>query len=86
MVLEQLAPICKREKSSFHNRGFFPLEASFPALDGGADRLSTEAFFPWSDLVCSLSTPASYSSLPVPPPRRDGDAPAVDLMASQTDF
>ena len=53
MVLEELAPICKREKSSIHNRGFFPLEASFPALDGGADRLSTEAFFPWSDLVCS---------------------------------
>ena len=44
VVLELLAPICKREKSNTHSRGFFLLEASFPALDGGLDRLCTEAF------------------------------------------
>ena len=48
MVLELLAPICKREKSSIHSRGFFPPEVPFPALDGDIDRLSTEAFLPWS--------------------------------------
>ena len=39
MVLELLAPICKREKSGIHSHGFFPPKASFPALDGGVDRL-----------------------------------------------
>ena len=46
VVLELLAPICKREKSGIHSCGFFPLEASLPALDGSGDRLSTEAFLP----------------------------------------
>ena len=87
MVLELLAPICKREKSGIHSRGFFPLEASFlEALDGGVDRLSTEAFLPWSGLACPLLTQASYSSVPVLSPRQGGDAPGVDLMASQIDF
>ena len=49
VVLELLAPICKKEKSSIHSRSFFPPEASLPALDGGVDRLSTEAFLPWLD-------------------------------------
>ena len=87
MVLEMLAPIRKRGKSGIHSHGFFfPLEASFPALDGGVDRISTKAFLPWSGLVCPLQTQASYSSLPVLPSRQGGDAPGVDLMASQIDF
>ena len=69
MVLEMLAPICKREKSGIHNHGFFPLEASFPALDGGVDRLCTEAFLPCSDLVCPLLMQAPYSPLLVLPLR-----------------
>ena len=84
--MELLAPICEREKSSIHSRGFSPPEASLPAVDGGGDRLSTEAFLPWSDLVCPLLMQASYSSLPVLPQRRTGDALWVDLMASQIDF
>ena len=63
---------------------FLP-EASLLALDGGVDRLYTKAFLPWSDLVCPLPMQATYSSLPVLPPRWDGDAPGVDLMASLTD-
>ena len=62
----------------------FLLEASLPALDGGVDRLYTKAFLPWSDLVCPLSMQATYSSLPVLPTRRGGNAPGVDLMASLT--
>ena len=64
---------------------FLP-EASLPALDGDVDRLSTEAFLPWSDLACPLLTQAPYSYLPVLPPRRGGDASGIYLMASQTDF
>ena len=86
VVLELLAPICKREKSSIHSHGFFQPEASFPALDGGVDRLSTKAFLLWLDIVCPLPTQASYSSLPVLSPRRGGDARGVELMASQTDL
>ena len=65
VVLELLAPICKREKSGIHSRGFFPPEASLPGLDGGVDRLSTEDFLPLLDLVCCLPTQVPYSSLPV---------------------
>ena len=86
MVLEPLASICKREKSSIHSHGFFPSKVCLPAPDGGVDRLSTKAFLPWSDLVCPLPTQAPYSSLVVLPPRRGEDAPRVDLMASQTDL
>ena len=56
VVLGLLDPICKREKSGLHSRGFFPLEASLPALDGGVGRLFTEAFLPWSNLVCPSLT------------------------------
>ena len=86
VVLKLIAPIHKREKSGIHSCGFFPLEASFPALDGGVDRLSTETFLPWSNLVCPLPTQASYSSLPFLLPRWDGDALGVDLIASQIDL
>ena len=86
VVLELLAPICKREKSGIQSHGFFPLEASLPALDGGVDRLSIKTFLLWSDLLCPLQTQASYLSLPVLPPRQDGDTPGVYLMASQIDF
>ena len=86
VVLELLAPICKREKSGIHSRSFFPLEVSFLALDGGVDRRSREAFLPWLDLVCPLPMQVSYLSLPVLPPRLGGDAPGVDLMASQIDL
>ena len=63
----------------------FLLEASLPALDGGVDRLYIKAFLSWSDLGCPLPMQATYSSLPVLPPRWDGDVPGVDLMASLTD-
>ena len=63
----------------------FLLETSLPALDGGVDRLYTKAFLPWSNLVCPLLTQATYSSLPVLPPRWGGDAPGVDLIASLND-
>ena len=64
-----LALICKREKSGIHNHGFFPLEASFPALDAGVDRLCTEAFLPCSDLVYPLLMQAPYSPILVLPLR-----------------
>ena len=61
-------------------------EASFPALGRGVDRFSTKAFLPWSDLVCPLPMQLPNSSLPVLPLRWGGDAPGVDLMASQIDL
>ena len=86
MVLELLAPIGKREKSGIHIHGFFSLKVSLPALDGGVDRLSTEVFLPWLDLFCPLLMQEPDSSLLVLPLRWGGDAPGVDLMASQIDF
>ena len=86
VVLELLAPICKREKSGIHSCGFFPPEASLPRLDGGVDRLSTEDFLPLLDLVCRLPTQVPCSSLPILPLRWGGDAPRLDLMASQVDL
>ena len=53
---------------------------------GGRDRLSAEAFLPCSDLVCPLPMQVQCSSLPVLPLRWGGDAPGVDLMASQIYF
>ena len=46
VALELLAPICKRGKSGIHSHGFFPPEASLPALDGGVDRLAPKLSFP----------------------------------------
>ena len=86
MVLELLAPICKREKSGIYRCGFFPPEASLPTLDVGVDKLYIAAFLPWLDLVCPLLTQAPYSSLLALPPKRGEDAPGIDLMASQIDF
>ena len=62
---------------------FLP-EASFPALDGGVDKLYTKAFLSWLDFTDTGDIPmqVTYSSLPVLPPRWGGDAPGVDLMAS----
>ena len=57
---------------------------SLPALDEGVDRLYTKAFLPWSDLVCPLLTQVPCLSFSVLPPRQGGDAPGVDLIASQT--
>ena len=85
VVIELLAPIYKREKSSTHSCGFFPPEASLHALDGGIERLSTEGFLPWLDLVCPLLMQVPYSSLLVLPLRPGGDAPGLYLMASQID-
>ena len=68
VVLELLAPICKREKGGIPSHGLFLLEASLPALDGGVGRLSTEAFLLWLDLVCPLPTQVPHSSLQVLPP------------------
>ena len=84
--MELLVPIYKREKRSIHSHGFFPPKASLPALDGSVDRLSTEVFLPWSDLVCPLPMQEPDSPLPVLPLRWGGDEPGVDLMASQIDF
>ena len=77
--LELLAPICRREKrNKHHTRGIPPcsregcrqtLHQSFPFLVG---------------LSLSLMTQGPYLSLLVLPPRWAGDAPGVDLMASQT--
>ena len=52
--VELSAPICEREKKA--TSALFLPEASFPALDGGVDRLYTKAFLPWSDLACPLLT------------------------------
>ena len=50
MVLELLAHIGMRKKRGASTAmDFFSPEASFPALDGGVDRLSTDAFLPWPD-------------------------------------
>ena len=49
VVLELLAPICKREKSGIYRCGFFPPEASLPTLDGGVDKLYIKAFLPCLD-------------------------------------
>ena len=67
VVLELLVPICKRGKSGIHSHGFFLLEVSLPALDRDVDRLSTQAFLPWLDLVYPLPVQAPYSSLLVLP-------------------
>ena len=84
--MELLAPICKREKKQHPQPWLLSIRGSLPTLDGGVDRLSTEAFLPWLDLVCLLPMYAPYLSLPVLPPRWGGDAPGVDLTASQIDF
>ena len=55
--LELLAPIHKKK-----NALFLP-EASLPALDGGVDRLSTEAFLPLSDFLSLTAT----GTLLIPP-------------------
>ena len=68
VVLELLAPICKREKSGIYRCGFFPPAASLPALDGGVGKLYIRALLPWLDLVCPLLTQAPYSSLLALPP------------------
>ena len=83
MRLELLAPIYKREKKATST--ILLLEVSLPALDGGVDRLYTKAFLPWSDLVCPLLTQVPCLSFSVLPPRQGGDAPGVDLVASQID-
>ena len=83
--LEFLAPICKRGKKNVTSPLFLP-EGSLPALYGSIDRIYTKAFLSWSDFVCPLLTQATYSFLPVLPPRWGGDAPGVDLMSSLTDI
>ena len=63
---------------------FFLPEASLPALDGVVDRLYTKSFsFPVG--LCPLPMQVSHLLLRVLPPRRGGNAPGVDLMASLTD-
>ena len=58
---------------------------SSPALDGGVDRLYTEAFLLRLDSVCPLLMQAPYSSRLVLPLRWGREAPGVDLMTSHTD-
>ena len=36
----------KREQSGIYSRGFFPLEASLPALDGGVADFAPKLSFP----------------------------------------
>ena len=82
--LELSAPICNREKKV--TSGIFLPEASLPTLDGGVDGLHTKSFSFLVGLSLRLTDAGSYSSLPVLPPRRGGDASRVDLMASLTDY
>ena len=84
--MELLAPICKREKKQHPQPWLLSIRGIPAALNVGVDRLSTEDFFPWLDVACPLPTQVPYSSLLVLPLRRGGDAPGVDLMASQIDF
>ena len=84
--MELLAPIYKREKKQ-HPKPWLLSTRGIPRiLDGDVDRISTDAFLPWLDLVCPLLTQVPYLSLLVLPPRWGGDVPRLDLMASQTDF
>ena len=79
----------EREKSGIHSCGFFPPEAPLLSLDQCGDRLSFEALFLWSDLVCPLLTQVPLfflSALLVLPLRWNRDAPGVYLMVSQIDF
>ena len=58
---------------------------SLPALDGDVDRLSIKAFLPWADCLSLTDT----GVLLVPPgstTKVGGDAPAVGLVATQTDL
>ena len=86
VVLELLAPICKKEKKRHPQLWLLSTGGIPPCSRWGVNRLSTEDFLPLSDLVCCLPTQAPYSSLPVLPLRWSGDAPRVDLMASQIDL
>ena len=90
MRLELLAPICKRERGKKKKKRSDQLdllpEVSLPALDRSIDRFYTKAFLSWSDLVCPLPTQEPYLSLPGLPPRSDGDAQGVDVIASLTDI
>ena len=82
VVLELLTPICKREKSSIPSCGFFSIRGIPPCSRWDY----RQTFLPWLGLVCPLLTQVSYSSLLVLPLRWGGDAPGVDLMASQIDL
>ena len=64
---------------------FYTSELSLPALDGGGDRLSVEAFLPWSDLVYPLLIQAPSAVLTLSS-KQGEDAPGVDLMAFQIDL
>ena len=77
-----LAPICKRKKAT---SAIFLPEASLPALDGGVDRLYNKSFSFLVGLSLSLTDTGAISALSVLPPRRDGDVPGVDLIASLPD-
>ena len=85
LVLDLLAPICKREKCGIHSHGFFPPEVSLPALDGSVDRLSTKAFLSLARLSLSLTDTGDLSVPPGLPTKVGWRYTRVDLMASQTD-
>ena len=51
MVLELLAPIYKRKKVA-STAWLLSIGVIPPCSRWGVDRLSTEAFLPWSNLVC----------------------------------
>ena len=56
VVLELLAPICKRERSGIHSCGFFPPEASLPGLENLRivdNFYQTSLFFPMPTVVIS---------------------------------
>ena len=61
-------------------------EVSLPALDEGVDRLYTQSFSFLVGLSLSLTDAGAISTLLVLPPRRGGDVPGVDLIASLPDI
>ena len=60
--LSSSSSIGKREKSGNQRLCFFPSEVSLPALDGGGDRLSTEAFPSLDGLSLSLADSGAFPS------------------------
>ena len=66
-------------------RAIFLLEASLPALDGGVDRLYIKSFSFLVGLSLSVTDAGAISTLLVLPPRRGGDVPGIDLIASIPD-
>ena len=86
VILELLAPICKREKSDAQFHGFF-CTGGIPLCSrwGWRDRCSTQASLLAGVNLSLMNAGFSLLSLLVLPRRWGGDAAGIDLMASQID-